>query len=146
MLGVGSHSDPPRLPYDHAHHRLRAPSQCVLSRIAAERAAERAALLYSKTQHKTCCIVQYSADTVSRARCIAMQQCSAIQRNTSYSNTSQYRIQHRGVLRGDDMGPDTLYDIYSPFPGVSWLFSVSIVSVLAAVPIGLAGTLAAHLH
>ena len=44
------------------------------------------------------------------------------------------------------MGTDTLHDIYSPSKACSWLFSVSIASVLAAVPIGLAGTLAAHLH
>ena len=93
MLGVGSHSDPPRLPYDHDHHRLRAPSQCVLSRIAVERAA----LLYSKIQHKSCCIGQYSAGAVSRARCIAMQQYSAIQLIHQCSNTSQYSIQHNTI-------------------------------------------------
>ena len=93
MLGVGSHSDPPRLPYDHAHHRLRAPSQCVLLRIAAERAA----LLYSKIQHKTCCIGQYSALTVCRAHCIAMQQCSAMHPMQQCSNTSQYSIQHNAL-------------------------------------------------
>ena len=53
-------------------------------------AVERAVLLYSKMQHKSCCIVQYSADASSRAYCIAMQQYSqytnaAIHHNTVYN-------------------------------------------------------------
>jgi hypothetical protein len=53
-------------------------------------AVERAVLLYSTIQHKSCCIGQYSGNALSRARCIAMQQCSlcsnaAIHHNTVYN-------------------------------------------------------------
>ena len=47
----------------------------------------------SDSAAKSCCIRQYSARGSSRAHCRAMQQCSAIQRNTVCSNTALYNIQ-----------------------------------------------------
>ena len=58
---------------------------------------------------KTCCIGQYSALTVSRAHCVAMQQCSAMQRNAAQCSmqpyiTIQYTTQYTPPLPSDCHG------------------------------------------